>query len=159
MCKLEELRSLTAQAVWRRYQRTCPRLTVGRKKKKFSFVIHKINIILWGEVKKFGKRGIPHNICQQGSSCHIVWASFTCATSLLFFFFLFLKQQPDRVGKTGALHPSKRSISWHPVSEQPHCLGCLWERFLHPLCPAQRTGQDSVCPTEELCCWAAKGLS
>lgn len=77
-------------------RRMCPRLTVKRNS---LFVTHKIDVILWGEAKNFGKQCIPHrpSICQQGTDCHIVWASFSSIASPFSFIF---KGQLDWVART-----------------------------------------------------------
>lgn len=138
MCKLGELRSLTAQAVWRRYQRMYPRLTVT-KKKKISYVIHKIN--LWGEVKKFGKQYIPHNICQQGAACHILWVSFTCAMSLSFFSFSFWSSsQTERARPELCIILKETSIDILFLNRSTACAAC--GRYFCILCALPR-GQDS----------------
>lgn len=100
----------------------CPRLTVKRNS---SFVTHKINTILWGEAKNFGKQRIPRcpNICQQGTGCHTVWASFSCGISLLLCFLIiifFLKQQLGWMGKSRAMQEQHYTTP-NPVSAWAAC--------------------------------------
>lgn len=113
----------------------CPRLTVKRNS---SFVTHKINTILWGEAKNFGKQRIPRcpNICQLGTGCHTVWASFSCSISLLLCFLIiifFSKQQLDWMGKSGAMQEQHytRNTNSNPVSAWAAC--SRWHLCIIPM--------------------------